>query len=134
MYEYIKSLIENESNGRNIDKLAAINFRRTLTFKPKREIEIKLINDLKSFDDNSHTNSIKFPSEVFVQTNNLKTYGHKFIIEKEDIDYIRFIYKTYQRFFSCVNDKYLSSINSFNTSFVRYMYYHQCIYTLAFGL
>ncbi len=126
MYEYIKSLIENESNGRNIDKLAAINFRRTLTFKPKEEIEIKLINDLKNIIDNSQKISIKFPTEVFVQTNHLKKYGHKFIIQKEDIDYIKFLYKTYKHFFSCLENQYLRSINSsFDSSFVRYLFYHQ---------
>jgi hypothetical protein len=126
MYEYIKSLIEKESNGRNIDKLASINFRRTLTFKPKEEIEVKLINDLGNIIDNSLKNSIKFPAEVFVQTDHLKKYGQKFIIQKEDIDYIKFFYKTYKRFFSCVDDKYLSSIKSnFSSSFVRYLFYHQ---------
>jgi hypothetical protein len=126
LYEYIKSLIENESNGRNIDKLSSINFHRTLTFKPKEEIEIKLINDLKNIIDNSLKNSIKFPTEVFVQTNHLRKYGQKFIIKKEDIDYVIFLHKTYKRFFACVDDQYLRSIKSgFNSSFVRYLYYHQ---------
>jgi hypothetical protein len=126
MYEYIKSLIENESNGRNIEKLSSINFRRTLTFKPKKEIEIKLINDLKNIIDNSNKNSLNFPAEVFVQTNHLQKYGHKFIIKKEDTDYVKFLYNTYTRFLSFVDDQYLSNISkSFNSSFVRYLFYHQ---------
>ena len=126
MYDYIKSLIENESNVRNIDKLASITFRRRLTFKPKKEIETKLINDLKDIIHNSQTNTIKFPTEVFVQTNHIKKYGQKFIIDKEDINHIKFLYKTYKLFFSCVNDQYLRGIDSnLNSSFVRYLFYHQ---------
>ena len=121
MYDYIKSLIESKRDKRNLDKLSLINFRRTITFKPQQIIEIKLINDLKNIIDNS----IKFPTEIFVQTNHLQKYGHRFIIKREDIDYVRYLYKTYNSFFSCANNRYLRNITNINNVFVRYMFYHQ---------
>jgi hypothetical protein len=73
-----------------MDKLGSICFLRTITFKPKEETEIKLINDLKHIVDNPQN----LHAEVFVQTNNLQKYGQIFTIKKEDKNYFRFLYET----------------------------------------
>ena len=62
---------------------------------------------------------------MFIQTNQNKKYGQILKIDKADINYLKFLYKTYTKFYLCVYDHYLSKINTFNKNFVRFMFYHQ---------
>jgi hypothetical protein len=125
IYDYVKSLIKNERRGRNIDKLSSIDFRRTITFKPKEEVEIKLIDDLKNIIYNSVKDTKMFPTEIFLKPNESKAIGQIFTINENDLDYIKHIISTYENFLSCANDEYLSNITSLSKNFVRYMFYHQ---------
>ena len=60
------------------------------------------------------------------ENNNMYDYIKSLIESKrEDIDYVRYLYKTYNSFFSCANNRYLRNITNINNVFVRYMFYHQ---------
>jgi hypothetical protein len=51
-------------------------------------------------------NNSLFPIQVFLKettTNN----GHFFIIEKNDTNYVKYLYETYNNFISCAKNEYL---------------------------
>jgi hypothetical protein len=59
-----------------------------------------------------------FPTEIFLKPNESKIMGQIFTINENDIDYIKHIISTYEKFLSCANDEFLSNIFVFVTCFI----------------
>ena len=120
-YDYVQSLIGKNSEGRDINKLGSIKFSHAATIIPS-ENEKKLIEDLGSFIQIKNYSS--FPYKISFkkfQSDNV----HLFEIRKDDIDYVRYLYKAYNSFIPCAYEGYLRKIDNktVDTSLVRYLYY-----------
>ena len=125
-YKYIHNLIEKRRKIRKNPKLSdlrSVNFHHAGYIIPD-DRENKLMNDLgsiiKRLDSNQSENI--FPIILFLNIPP-STRGHRFIIEKEDISYIKDLYKSYNSLMPCLKDSYLKKINKLDKIFVRYMFY-----------
>ena len=128
IYEYINSLIESERKGRDREKLRSIDFRRTLMIKPNDIVETRILKDLKNIITKVDSNlSISYPLDLFIPLALRKKVGYKFLIQKEDIDYIKYLYKTYFDLIPCsYNEQLKDSINThkmFDDNFFRLFYF-----------
>jgi hypothetical protein len=52
-----------------------------------------------------------------------KNLGHTFVIQIDDVDYIKYLYNAYISLIPTINEKFLRNIDSFDESFIRYFYY-----------
>ena len=126
-YNYLHSLIQKYRNGREINKLSSISFSHAALI-PSIDIEIKLINDLNLIIkqiENPDTSSTTFPLKIFVNEPPFVNQGHFFLIEKNDVDYIKYLYKSYNSLIPCAQEGFLKLIDTkkFDNSLVRYFYY-----------
>ena len=124
IYNYLHSLIDKYSNGRDINKLASISFQHAATIIPN-EVEKKLFEDLTLVIERTNSNSLAFPLEIFVNEPPLVNQGHFFSIAKDDIEYVKYLYKAYKSFITCAYEGFLKKINSetIDKSLVRHFYY-----------
>ena len=114
-YNYINSLIEIYRNKRDRNTLGSIIFPHALTIMPNDETEKVLINDLQILVQETAKNKT-FPLKVYYN-------GHTFTIEQSDVDYIKYLSKTYNNLVSCAHKDYLQNISQVDKSIVRSLYY-----------
>jgi hypothetical protein len=122
LYNYLHSLIDKYSNGRDINKLGSISFLHAATIMPNN-VEKKLIEDLRLVIETK--NSSLFPIKVFLNEPPFINQGHLFSVEIEDIDYVKYLYKAYDSFIPCAYEGYLKQIDDkiIDKSLVRNIYY-----------
>ena len=123
-YNYLQLIIEKVRNGRNISQLGSISFAHAIYLIPDHH-EKKLIYDLGSVIENieqNNSNSSAFPFKIFLSSPPFKE-GHTFLIQKEDVDYIKYLYKSYNSLIPCAYRSYLKNISSLEGNLVRYLYY-----------
>ena len=124
LYNYLHSIIEENRNGRDLQLLGSIRFLHAAVLIPNH-VEKKLLTDLGTIIERiemDKNNSIVFPLSLYLSEEPY-TRGHRFLIEKDDVNYIKYLYKAYNSFFPCVYKKYLNNINQIDSSLVRYLYY-----------
>ena len=123
-YNYLQTLIEKNRNGRDLNKLGSISFAHAIYLIPDHH-EKKLINDLGSVIEKielNNSNSSGYPFRILLSSPPFKA-GHTFIIEKNDVDFIKYLYKSYNSLIPCVYRNYLKNVTKLDDSFVRYLYY-----------
>ena len=113
-YDYLNLLVESERKGRDRSKLGWIDFRRTTIFMPNGEPEVKLINDLKSLGNNK---------SVFVRQNDFKAFGYNFLIDKEDMGYVKSLIQAYNNLTKCPHTQLLLNTDSLDAMLIRYLYF-----------
>ena len=113
-YDYLNLLVESERKGRDRSKLGWIDFRRTTIFMPNGEPEVKLINDLKSLGNNK---------SVFVRQNDFKAFGYNFLIDKEDMGYVKSLIQAYNNLTKCPHTQLLLNTDSLDAIMIRYLYF-----------
>jgi hypothetical protein len=125
-YNYIMEVIEKYRNNRSLSDLAAISFDHAAYLKydlEKQTIE-RLGTLIKEIDNNSKNSSLIFPLNFMLYAPHpAKNLGHTFLIQKDDVDYIKYLYKAYFSLIPTINEKFLRNITSFDKSFIRYFYY-----------
>jgi hypothetical protein len=95
-YDYLNSFIESERNGRDREKLRSIDFRRTLTLKPNEKVEVKILKDIQNIISSIDSNaSIFFPLRLFIPLAERKKVGYEFLIKRDDVSYIKYLYNSY---------------------------------------
>ena len=121
-YTYLQSLIAENKIGRDVDKLGSISFDHAAYLMPK-SLEKQLIHDLESVIGNIEANAYNssvFPLSIFLSSSPFTT-GHTFTIEKEDVDYIAYLYKSYKNLIPCIYENYLKNLTKILN--IRYLYY-----------
>ena len=118
-YKYIKSLMEIFRIGWNISSIASIEFQNAATMPVS--MEKQLISDLEMIikkTEDSKNESLLFPIEVVANKH------HIFLIEKDDIDYVKYLYNSYKNFItSCIYEKYALKIAMIEKNLIRALYY-----------
>jgi hypothetical protein len=121
-YNYLQSLIEKNRNGRDLDKLGSIGFRNSAFFIPdhfEKHLISELGNRIDMIDKNS---SVEFPLSIFLSFPPHKI-GRTFFIKREDVDFIKYLYKSYESFIPCIRNNYLKNISELTNNAVRHLYY-----------
>ena len=109
MYFYIDGLVEKYRDGRDKDKLSSISFDHAAYLVANNESD-KLIQDLGSII-NKNNNATQFPIKVvFGDPKNKR--GHTFIIEKEDLDHAKRLFKEYKSIFQPDKKFLISKLDS----------------------
>ena len=49
--------------------------------------------------------------------------GHTFFIQREDVDYIKYLYNSYHNLIPCVHNNYLKNISGLTNNAIRHLYY-----------
>ena len=121
-YNYLQSLIEKNRNGRDVQKLSSIGFSHAAYFIPDH-FEKQFINDLgRNIEMYEKNNSINFPLSIVLSEPNQKN-GHTFFIQREDINFIKYLYQSYQSLIPCIYNNYLKNISEFTKNAIRHLYY-----------
>ena len=119
-YNYLQSLIDSHRKGRNINKLGSISFVHGATIANEK----KLIYDLRTVIDSK--NLSLFPFKINL---NKDKYNKRYIftIQKEDMDYVKYLYGAYNSFISCAYEGYLRKIDNeiVDQSHLRYLYINE---------
>ena len=122
-YNYLQSVISKYKWGKDLSKLSSIYFQHAAYIIPNQE-ERKLMAELdliiKKLDTNKE--EIIFPIKIYLSAPPYKI-GHTFVIDKQDIRYIRYLHEVYSNLVSCTYDKYLNNSNRIDRNLVRYLYY-----------
>ena len=123
LYNYINSLIETVRNGRDRNKLGSIAFPHAAVINPDFT-EKRLIEDLGLIinDINKPNSNLSFPRNLFLRSP-LTDVGHIFIIQREDVEYIKYLYKSYTNLIPCIYQNYLKTIDNVNKNLIRYLYF-----------
>ena len=123
-YNYLQSLIGKYKKRRDVNKLGSIGFDHAAYLVPDH-LEKQLVHDLGSIVDNiesNNYNSSVFPLTIFFSAPPFKV-GHTFTIQKEDIDYITYLYKSYKNLIPCIHRSYFKNMTNLNKNNIRYLYY-----------
>ena len=112
-YSYLDKLIEKFRNGREREKLTSIIFEHAV-YLIQNEYVDKIFNDLDSI---IKALSNKYP---IILTFGKSPYTHAFIIEENDLEYIKYLYTGYYNFSKCL---FKSVNNSVNSLFQRFVYF-----------
>ena len=115
-YNYIKSIVESNLNGRDLAKLSSIRFDNVLYMSSKSH-EARFVSSIGNLIEKVNETT-KFPLYLYLSDKN----GYSFTVEKEDVDYIRYLFKTFNSFISPVYEMFLKNITTIDTSLVRYFY------------
>jgi hypothetical protein len=121
-YNYLQFLIEKNRNGRDAEKLGSIGFSHAAYLNPDH-FEKNLIYDLgKKIEMIEKNSSIEFPLSIYLSSPPFKT-GHTFFIQKEDVDFIKYLYKSYQSLIPCIYNNYLKNIDGLTNNAIRHLYF-----------
>ena len=69
-----------------------------------------------------NNSNFQFPQSIFLSSAPF-IKGHTFRIEKNDIDFIKYLYKSYHNLIPCIYKDYLRNIEGLDKNFIRYLYY-----------
>ncbi len=120
LYNYVWLLINSKLlDGFELDKMSSIFFRESSYLIPNID-ERKLIIQLEKFLKDS--DSKMFPYELTLSSPPYTDF-HTFIIEREDISYVQYLYDSYSKFISCIYENYLNKTAQIDKSLVRYLYF-----------
>ena len=127
-YDYLNSLIERERKGRDREKLRSIDFRRTVVLRQSDKSTILIMKELKRLIEIIDSKQVhSYPLELFIRLNMEKKLGYKFLIKENDVDYIKYVYKSYENLDSCGFNRYLNDLIRSNTvidpNLVRFLYF-----------
>ena len=111
-YNYIITLVENNRNGRDISQLSSIRFQHKYLLMPNTA-EKNLIHKLGSLVQTNKT--LNFPLNLTF-TNSSRWFR----IEKNDLEYVDYLYKTYTSFIKNVAENYLENITEIDKNLLRY--------------
>ena len=123
IYDYIMSLINEHKGRRSIQKLASISFLHSAFLIPLSFHEKELILDLKLFADQINNGTVlQYPLKLILGDRS-KQFGHTFLITKDDISYVKDLYKSVMSINQSIYPKYLGKIDKIDQTLVRYLYY-----------
>ena len=124
-YDYIQSLVAKNKKGRDVERLSSIYFEHVAYISPNNEEE-KLMNELatiiKRFNKKKTRKPLSFPLKLYFSSPPYKR-GHTFIVNEDDLDYLKYLHKVYSTFFSSTYNEYLKKSNKVDKNLVRYLYY-----------
>jgi hypothetical protein len=111
-YNYVMSVVENNRNGRDISQLSSIRFQHNYLLMPN-VAEKKLIFDLGSLIQTNKT--LNFPFKIhFANSSRWLT------IEKNDLEHVEYLFKTYNNFINNVYEQYIKKLGEIDESLLRY--------------
>ena len=104
LYNYLIDRLNRDQNKRDLSKFAGFQFKQVETFT--RENEKKFLESLESLiiNNNKNNSTIVFPQQL---TANLY---HYFQINKNDIDYVNYLLKSYKEMSTCIYSNFTSEI------------------------
>ena len=123
-YNYINSIIDNNSNGRNLDKLSSIYFQHAGYLIPNND-EKNFVKQMRLFinlDAKTKNKSSMYPFHLYLTAPPFRFTRAFSIDSMEDAAYVKYLYKTYQNFISCGFKNYLNN-TKIDKVFIRYFYF-----------
>jgi hypothetical protein len=122
IYNYLMRIIHEKSDNRSMDDFIAIYFYHASFLTPNK-VETTLMKNLQSIvNDFDNGKDIFFPLRVQLH-DPVREAAHEFSIDYHNLDYIRFLLKSYYSFIPCMYNQVLKNINMIDTSMIRYLYY-----------
>ena len=122
LYNYVTYLIEIYRGGRNLENFSSMRFMHSLYLVPS-DGEKKFISDLGDFIEQFDNGKVvNFPFSLQLKNPTLAKY-RMIIIEKENMDYVRYLYKSYNNYVSTISDYFLKNITNIDENLIRYFYY-----------
>ena len=121
LYNYLHYLVEYYGLGRNISELGSITFPHAGYIAPY-ELEKDLIHGLRVFVEMVESDNITLPNR-YIYFESKENYSSKILIEKDDINYIKQLYTSYNALVPCLKEKYLNHSINLNKNLVRYLFY-----------
>jgi hypothetical protein len=123
LYNYLNFLISFSKN-RDRNKLVHIHFPHAAAIEPdcaQTNLMSELEYIIKKIDSTKNKTTL-FPLNLFLRelSNN---QGHNFIIEKDDIDYVKYLHNSYKNSIKCFQEDYLKNIKNISSSLIRSTYY-----------
>ena len=121
LYNYLQSQIEINRYGQDMDQFIALYFEHASFIIPN-EIEETLINKLGSIISDINEIPHSYPIKLSLNEPN-NTSEHTFLIQKYDLDYVRYLYKAYNSFIPCIYNRYIKNIDKLDKSLLRHLYF-----------
>jgi hypothetical protein len=118
-YSYLDTLIEKYRKGREKAKLSTIYFEHAAYLIENEQVD-KIFNDLNLIITSSYKSN-KYP---IILTLGQSPKTHAFLIEDEDLEYIKYLYNGYQNVSKCLFKSVNSSLNSLYQRFVYFRTEH----------
>ena len=120
-YNYLDSLVDKYSMGRNKAKLGSISFDHAGYLISNNNTN-KFFDNLGLIISNisQNTNSVVFPITLYLGD----TSSHKFIIEKKDIEHARYLFKAYSSLLTCnLNNTFKHENKNLDVILQRFLYF-----------
>jgi hypothetical protein len=116
LYNYLISII-SKNNSTILNQVRSVYFPHAGVLLPN-EIEHSLITQIGSIVKKSNERNFynQFPFTIRLSL-------HTFVIELDDIEYIKHLYSSYQSLIPCAYLSYLNKIDKYDKNLVRYLYY-----------
>jgi hypothetical protein len=126
-YDYLHYLIKKNNRGRDIKQLSSINFLHATAVIPnsnQKDLMNNLGEALEFINKSSSFNSSMFPIIISLGEKPLNgDKHHYFYIKEENLNYVEYLYKSYNSFTKCLYENYLQKIDIIDTNFIRYLYF-----------
>ena len=123
MYNYLDNLVNKYRGNRDKSRLAAITFQHSAYLIEENIVDHLFANlgiILQSLDEDK--SNLTFPI-LIVFHGPSNPIGHTFIIEKNDIEYIRYLYNSYYSLAKCLFNNSIKKMNStLDVSLQRFVY------------
>jgi hypothetical protein len=120
-YRYLDALVDKYRHKRDKSTLAAIKFQHSAYLIHNYNIE-KLFSDINFLIKNIGTFKT-FPISLVFSDKSLKSSGHTFVIEYNDLDYLIFLDYSYNLMTKCIlNNKLVYINNTLDINFQRFLY------------
>ncbi len=116
LYNYIQHLIEYYGNGKNISELRSIYFKHAGYLRP--ELAEKRL--FKKIGSHINKRSFSFLKNISLKIENKKY--HSIIIEKDHLNYVKQLHKSYFSLFPCLHANLLKNSINLVKNFNRYVY------------
>jgi hypothetical protein len=117
LYNYFKSLVDTYAGLKDPKKVNSIYFPHA-AFLKTNQIEINFMEDIKIILNKINN---EFPYRISMREPESVSNKHTFLIEKNDVDVLKYIHQKYNLLVSCNLRNLIKKINMVNEKFLRYL-------------
>ncbi len=103
-YNYLDSLVDKYKGDRDKSKLNFISFDHSAYLIIKNNETNTFISNLGSLLETVEKKQIETKFPMYVVLTDQPTRGHKFIVEENDIDYVRYLFESYNSLKRCTRN------------------------------
>ena len=119
LHSYFKTIAYAYAGSKDPKKINSIYFPHA-AFLTTDRIESKFVEDIRVIIKEI---SNDFPYKIFMKESESTTNKHTFLIEKNDIDYLKYIHESYNQLVSCGFRNLIKNNNLVEDKMLRYLYF-----------